>query len=87
VDGGAGTAAARRDAAARRRAEAMLEELGGLQRDLLAPGGAGADPAGRLRRLAALRAEAEDGADPALREAVRAVALRAAIELARRGLC
>jgi hypothetical protein len=66
----------------------MLEELGGLQRDLLAPAGAGADSAaGRLRRLAALPAEAEDGADPALREAVRAVALRAAIELARRGLC
>ena len=43
-----------------------------------------ADPA-RLARLAALEA-GEEGADPALRDVVRAVALRARIEVARRFL-
>jgi hypothetical protein len=70
-----------RDAAARRRAASILDELQGLQADLL---GGRADPA-RLARLAALQS-GEEGADPALREAVRAIGLRARIELARRGL-
>lgn len=69
-----------RDAAARRRADALLEELAALQRELL---GGGADPA-RLQRLAQLTA-GEAGADPALREVVEAVSLRAQVELARRG--
>ena len=73
-------AAAERDAAARRRAQDILEELSGLQCDLLA--GDGCDP-DRLARLAALDS-GEDGADPGLREVVQAVVLRARIELARR---
>jgi hypothetical protein len=68
-----------RDAAARRRAHTILDELRGLQAELL---GGRADAA-RLARIAAL-GDGEDGADPGLREAVRAVALRARIELARR---
>ena len=68
-----------RDAAARRRANAILDELQGLQAELL---GGRTDPA-RLARLAALQA-GEEGTDSGLREAVRAVALRARIELARR---
>lgn len=68
-----------RDAAACRRAAALLDELQGLQAELL---GGVPDPA-RLERLAALT-NGEEGADPGLREAVRAVALRARIELARR---
>ena len=68
-----------RDAAARRRAASILDELNGLQAELL---GGGADPA-RLARLAAL-GEGEEGTDSGLRDAVRAVALRARIELARR---
>jgi hypothetical protein len=69
-----------RDAAARRRASSILDELQGLQAELL---GGRPDPS-RLARLAALQS-GEEGADPGLREAVRAVALRARIELARRG--
>lgn len=72
--------AAARDAAAARRGDSLLEELQGLQADMLR---GGADP-GRLRRLAAL-GDGDDGADPGLREAVRAISLRARIELARRG--
>jgi class II flagellar assembly regulator FliX len=68
-----------RDAAARRRANAILDDLQGLQAELLV---GRTDPA-RLARLAALQA-GEEGTDSALREAVRAVALRARIELARR---
>ncbi len=68
-----------RDAAARRRASSILDELQGLQAELL---GGRSDPA-RPARLAALQA-GEEGADPGLREAVRAVALRARIELERR---
>ncbi len=70
-----------RNAAARRRAEALLEELQGLQADLLL---GGATEARRLARLAALET-GEDGADPALRETVQAIVLRARVELARRG--
>lgn len=68
-----------RDAAARRRAAAILDELRGLQAELLG----GRPDSARLARLAGLQA-GEDGTDPGLREAVRAVALRARIELARR---
>ena len=74
-----GAPAAERDARARRRAEAMLDELAALQRDLLA---GLRDPA-RLRRLADL-AQGEAAADPALAGAVAAIALRVRIELARR---
>ncbi|MDB5371989.1 MAG: hypothetical protein JWP04_631, partial [Belnapia sp.] len=73
---------AERDGAARRRAEAILEELDGLLADMLA-GSAGGDPE-RLRRLAGLE-QGEEGADPGLRDAVRGVVLRARVELARRG--
>jgi hypothetical protein len=71
----------RRDTAARRRAESMLDALRALQAEML--GGGAPDPA-RLARLAALES-GEEGMDPALREAVQAVALRARVELARRG--
>lgn len=76
--GGRGGAAGR-DAAARRRAASILDELDGLQAELL---GGRADP-GRLARLAAL-AGGEEGTDAGLRDAVRAASLRARIELARR---
>lgn len=76
-ESGSGT---ERDAAARRRAGDILEELNGLQIELLS-GGAG-DPA-RLARLAALES-GDDGADSKLREIVQAVVLRATIEMARR---
>ncbi|MDO9711148.1 flagellar assembly protein FliX [Paracraurococcus lichenis] len=71
---------AARDRAARARADSILQELRGLQRDLLSGGG----DRGRLERLAALE-EGEEGADPNLREAVQAVVLRARVELCRRG--
>ncbi|MBX6742012.1 MAG: hypothetical protein IRY87_08190 [Acetobacteraceae bacterium] len=73
--------AAERDAAARQRAESILNELQGLQADILAGGDTAPD---RLARLAALET-GEDGADPGLREAVQAIVLRAKVELARRG--
>lgn len=75
-----GDAAAARDQAARRRAESILQELQGLQHDLL-QGEAGMK---RLERLAACET-GELGADPLLRDAVQAVVLRARVELARRG--
>lgn len=68
-----------RDAMARRRANTILDELRALQAELLG----GRPDAARLARLAAL-GDGEDGTDPGLREAVRAVALRARIEVARR---
>lgn len=70
--------AAERDARARRRGEAMLDELAGLQRDLLR---GRTDPA-RLRRLLTL-SEGEPAADPGLAEAVAGIALRVRVELAR----
>lgn len=69
----------RRNTRAQQRADTLLAELRGLQLDLL---GAGLPDRARLDRLRTLE-EGEDGADPALREAVRGLALRAAIELAR----
>ena len=68
-----------RNAAARRRAAAILDELTGLQAELL---GGRRDP-DRLVRLAALQG-GEEGEDPVLRDALRAVSLRARIEMARR---
>ncbi len=70
-----------RDERGARRGAALLEELAELQADLLR---GRRDPA-RLRRLAAL-AEGEAPADPVLREALGAVALRARIELTRAGM-
>lgn len=68
-----------RDAEAGRRADQLLEELGRLQRGLLG----GAEDAAGLARLAQL-GRGEDGDDPSLRDVVRAIATRAAVELARR---
>jgi hypothetical protein len=62
------------------RAEAVLDELRGLQLDLLR----GRPDPGRLARLAALAESGAAPADPALREALSQVALRARVELARR---
>ena len=69
---------AERDAAAQRRGSAMLLELEALHLDLLS----GGIESGHLARLAAL-AEGEAGADPALREIIEGISLRARIELAR----
>lgn len=67
-----------RDVLARRRGRALLGGLGALQRAMLA--GRTDDEA--LRGLAGL-VEGEDGEDPEMAEAMRALALRARIELAR----
>jgi hypothetical protein len=71
---------AERDEAARRRATDILAELTALQCDML--GGNPLDPT-RLRRLVE---SGEEGADPALREVVQGVVLRAQVELLRRSL-
>lgn len=68
-----------RNRRAREAAEAALEALGGLQRALL---GGTLDRAG-LEALARVARDAADAEDPRLREAAEAVALRAAVELAR----
>lgn len=68
-----------RDREARRRGEDLLAELRRLQLALLAA----AESPGLLRRLADLAAALPEAADPALREAVGAIALRARLELAR----
>ncbi|MFN8983954.1 MAG: flagellar assembly protein FliX [Alphaproteobacteria bacterium] len=73
--------AGERDARAFRRGEDMLKELKALQLELLE---GRADPA-RLQELARLT-EGEKPADPGLAEAVEAIALRARLELARRGI-
>ncbi len=64
-----------RDVAARRRGSALLAGLSAMQRGLL---GGRVDPA-ELARLPDLL-EGEDGDDPALAEALQAIALRARIE-------
>ena len=69
---------AERDRQGHQRAEAMLEELQALQRELLS---GRADPA-RLERLATL-AEGRAASNPILAEALGAIALRARIEIAR----
>ncbi len=76
-----GAIASPRDQLARRRGRAMLRGLDALQRDMLA-GTANADV---MRGLAGLL-DGEDGEDPELTEALRALALRARIELVRRGI-
>lgn len=68
-----------RDAAAQRRAASLLDELQGLQAELLG----GQPDALRLARLAALQT-GEEGVDPQLNAIVRAIALRARVEIARR---
>jgi hypothetical protein len=70
-----------RDRAARRHGQAMLQLLAALQRAMLQ--GVGGDEA-ELTRLASLSAEVPVASDPALRQAVAAIALRASVELARR---
>ena len=69
---------AERDAAARKRGSALLRELNFLQLAML---GRGMEPM-RLARLALL-AEGEVGDDPALEEIIKAISLRAQVELAR----
>ena len=68
-----------RDRDARRRGKQMLDELTRLQRALL---GGRLDPE-NLRALAALAADPGIAADPLLAAAVRAVSVRARVELAR----
>lgn len=68
-----------RDREARRRGQEMLAELLRLQRGLLE----GRRDLAALRHLAELAADVPEAADPALRQAVADVALRARIELAR----
>ena len=68
-----------RDREARRRGQEMLAELLRLQRALLA----GPPDLAALRRLAALATAIPEAADPALRQAVAEVTLRARVELAR----
>jgi hypothetical protein len=70
---------AERDAAAQRRGTAVLRELEALQLSVLGGGIAAA----QLSRLALLT-EGEAGADPALREILAEISLRAQVELARR---
>lgn len=65
------------DREARRRGQDLLEALAALQRALLGAGGADADA------LARLADDIPQAADPALRAAVAAIALRARIEAAR----
>jgi hypothetical protein len=73
---------AARDRGARRHGQASLRELAALQRSLLAGPG---DPEA-LQRLTALGRATPEFSDPGLSSVVKAIALRAAIELARRGL-
>jgi len=69
---------AERDAAAERRGQGLMRELQGLQLALLS---GVPDPASLAR--VALLSEGETGADPALREIIAAISLRARVELAR----
>jgi len=73
-----GWSPAERDAAAQRRGQGLLRELQGLQLALLS---GETDPASLAR--VALLSEGEAGADPALREIIAAISLRARVELAR----
>ncbi len=68
-----------RDRAARRHGKALLEALAALQHALL-----GGEEGPALQRLAALLAAMPEAADPRLGAVLRAVALRAQVELARR---
>ncbi len=71
--------AAARDCDARKRGKRMLDELARLQRALLT---GRLDPDG-LRTLAALASDPAGAADPVIAAVVRAVAVRARVELAR----
>ena len=71
--------AAVRDRDARKRGKQMLDELARLQRALLA---GRLDPE-NLRALAALAGDSAVAADPAIAAVVRAVTVRARVELAR----
>lgn len=73
---------AMRDRAARKRGKELLDELARLQRTLL---GGRLDP-DALRRLAAVAAEPADAADPVLAATLRAIVVRARVELARYSL-
>jgi hypothetical protein len=63
-----------------RRADRLLEDLRGLQLDLLR----GTEDPARLARLETLARGAGPIEDPALREALAGISLRARLELARR---
>ena len=65
----------------RNKAGALLSELAGLQRTLLADG----DPLPVLHRLNGMLGPAQDAASPPLLALLSAVRLRARVELARRG--
>ena len=69
-----------RDDCAQRHGKTLLEALAALQHGLL---GQGLDPAA-LDRIVAL-SDAPQAADPRLQAIMRAIACRAAVELARRG--
>lgn len=71
--------AAERDARVKRRAEAMLDELGAIQLGLLT----GRLSESRLTALAKLAREGEKAADPRLAAIAEEVEVRAAVELAR----
>ncbi len=71
--------AAERDARAKRRAEAMLDELSAIQLGLLS----GRLSESRLTALASLAREGEKAADPKLAAIAAEVEVRAAVELAR----
>ena len=68
-----------RDRRARKHGRAMLDALGRLQLALL-----GGEPdSGTLQTLAALLEQAPEAADPALRDMLGAIVLRAEVEIAR----
>ena len=69
-----------RDHGARKRGAAMVAALTDLQRALLAS----EDPATTLNSLSDLAAEVPEAADPGLADILRAVVLRARLEVARR---
>jgi hypothetical protein len=70
------------DREARRRGQDLLGALSRMQRSILA---GGSDPE-LLRDMVALTADLPRAADPGLRRVLEAIALRARVELARRGL-
>jgi hypothetical protein len=70
-----------RDREARRRGQDLLAALVALQRAMLG----GAEEPDGLARLAELAASVPEAGDPALRQAVASLALRARLELVRRG--
>ena len=72
--------AAIRDRAARQHGKNLLDSLANLQRSLLAE----TDTDAQLDHLASLAQTLPDAASPDLRTTVRAIAARAAVELARR---